>query len=129
VTDCSLDPLPIGSLLPDPSGDVRAARRGARQLLGTVAQPHESPGDFALATLVLTAAGLHLEARIGPEPTLADLRGLLRKLAAGPDAWAELASSPIQFVQYAAAEFTDAVPAAFVRGISLAIEAVQAWRL
>lgn len=129
MTDCSLDPLPIGSFLPDPSGDVRAARRAARRLLEAVAEPHASPGDFALATVLLTAAGLHLEARIGPEPTLADLRGLLRDLAAGPDAWAGLASSPIQFVQYAAAEFTEAVPAAFVRAISLAIEAAQAWRL
>jgi hypothetical protein len=78
---------------------------------------------LAQARLVLTAACLHVHARIGPDPTISELRDLLLSLGAGAAAWAALAASPIQFVRYTAAEFADA-DGALGSAIDLAVRAV-----
>lgn len=87
-----------------PSDDVLAARTCALTLL---AGAEGSPGLLAQARLLLTAACLHIHARVGPDPTLAELRELVLNLGAGTAAWQALASSPIQFVRYTAAELAD----------------------
>jgi hypothetical protein len=85
--------------------DVLAARTCARTLLVDSDGP---PGLLSQARFVLTAACLHIHARVGPDPTIGDLRDLLAGLRDGAIAWRALAASPIQFVRYAAAELADA---------------------
>ena len=88
-----------------PSDDVLAARTCALTILAGSDAP---AGLLAHARLVLTAACLHVHARVGPDPTLGELRDFLHNLHTGAAAWAALAASPIQFVRYAAAELADA---------------------
>jgi hypothetical protein len=104
-----------------PGDDVLAARTCARLLLvGSQA----SAGDLSQARLLLTAACLHVHARIGPDPTVDDLRGLLVSLRAGAGARDALTSSPIQFVRYAAAELAD-TDVALGATIDLAVRALN----
>jgi hypothetical protein len=56
---------------------------------------------------------------------LADLRDLLLDLHASAAAWAALAASPIQFVQYTAAELADA-DGALGSAIDVAVRALTA---
>ena len=83
-----------------------------------------SAGDLSQARLLLTAACLHVHARIGPDPTIADLRRLLVSLRAGAGAREALTSSPIQFVRYAAAELADSY-GALGETIDLAVRALN----
>lgn len=104
-----------------PGDDVLAARTCAQLLLvGSQA----SAGDLSQARLLLTAAFLHINARIGPDPTVADLQGLLVSLGAGAGARDALSASPIQFVRYAAAELADS-DVALVATIDLAVRALN----
>jgi hypothetical protein len=104
-----------------PSDDVLAARTFARTLLAGLEAP---AGLLAQARLVLTAACLHVHARVGPEPTLDELRDLLLNLGAGASSCAALAASPIQFVRYMAAELTDS-NGALGSAIDLAVRALN----
>jgi hypothetical protein len=97
VFDCAFECVP--------SDDVLAARACAQTLLAGSDAP---AALVAQARLVLTAACLHVHARVGPDPTLGELRDLVVSLGAGAGAWTVLASSPIQFVRYMAAELADA---------------------
>jgi hypothetical protein len=104
-----------------PTDDVLAARTCARTLLAKSEGP---PGLLAQARLVLTAACLHVHARIGPDPTFDELRDLLLNLRAGAAAWTALAASPIQFVRYTAAELADS-DGGLGSAIDLAVRAVN----
>ena len=104
-----------------PGDDVLAARACARSLL---VGAQASAGDLSQARLLLTAACLHVHARIGPDPTIADLRRLLVSLRAGAGAREALTSSPIQFVRYAAAELADSY-GALGETIDLAVRALN----
>jgi hypothetical protein len=104
-----------------PSDDVLAARTCARTLLSKSEGP---PGLLAQARLVLTAACLHIHARIGPDPTFDELRDLLLNLRVGASAWTALAASPIQFVRYTAAELADS-DGGLGLAIDLAVSAVN----
>jgi hypothetical protein len=88
-----------------PTDDIIVARDFARTLLTGATAP---AGLLTEARLVLTAACLHIHARIGPDPSLGDLRDFIMDLRGGAANWVTLAASPIQFVRYAAAEFGDA---------------------
>jgi hypothetical protein len=76
------------------------------------------------ARFLLTAACLHIHARIGPDPTVGEVRDLLVALGSGTAAWTALAASPIQFVRYAAAEFMDS-DGALSSAIELAVSALS----
>jgi hypothetical protein len=80
---------------------------------------------LAQSRLVLTAACLHVHARIGPDPTYEELRQLLLNLRAGAAAWAALAASPIQFVRYTAAELAE-TDGGLGSAIDLAVRALNA---
>lgn len=73
---------------------------------------------------MLTAAFLHVHARVGPDPTFDELHDLLLSLRPGAAAWAALAASPIQFVRYTAAELADA-DGGLGSALDLAIRAVN----
>ena len=74
---------------------------------------------------MLTAACLHLHARIGPDPTLDELRDLLLTLRASAAAGTALAASPIQFVRYTAAELAE-TDGGLGSAIDLAVRALTA---
>ncbi|MEW6597890.1 MAG: hypothetical protein AB1429_10375 [Pseudomonadota bacterium] len=105
-----------------PTDDVLAARTCARTLLATSDAPS---GLLAQARLVLTAACLHIHARIGPDPTFDELRDLLLTLRASAAAWTALAASPIQFVRYTAAELAE-TDGGLGSAIDLAVRALNA---
>jgi hypothetical protein len=117
VFDCAFEGIP--------SDDVLAARTCALTLLAGSDAP---AGLLADARLVLTAACLHVHARVGPDPTLGELRELLLNLQAGAAAWAALTASPIQFVRYVAAELAEA-DGALASAIDVAVRALTAARL
>jgi hypothetical protein len=117
------DPRANFGLVSVSGGDVVATREWARTLLTPLPA---LPDLAAQARLVLTAASLLLQARIGPDPTLCDLRCLLSGLASGALDCTLLAVSPIQFVQYVAAELADARDGAFDAAFDLAVRAVSA---
>jgi len=119
VTLSDNDSAPLPSFASS-GGDILAARACAAALLARSPAPPALTGQ---ARLILTAACLHVQARIGPDPTVGELRELLVALSSGATAWSALASSPIQFVQYAAAEFGDAADGA-LSAINLAIQAL-----
>ena len=112
VFDCAVECVP--------SDDVLAARTCALTLLAGSDAP---AGLLAQARLVLTAACLPVHARVGPDPTLGELRDFLLNLRAGAPAWTALAASPIQFVRYTAAELADA-DGALGTAIDLAVRAL-----
>lgn len=98
-----------------------AARRCAVEILSGVSA---TGWPRCGALLILTAACLHLGSRIGPQPTLADVQVFLRTLATPPcPAWRLLADSPLQFLQFVAAEFESCVGTAD-EPLDLAIAAV-----
>ncbi len=116
------DTAPLSSLF-SCGGDVLAARACACSLLAHSPAPPALTGQ---ARLILTAACLHIQAGIGPDPTVGELRDLLLALGSGATAWMALASSPIQFVQYVAAEFADSADGSLRSAIGLAVRAVNA---
>jgi hypothetical protein len=104
------------------AGDVVAARSLACALLGShsVSTPPSS-----LAQLLLTAACLHVQGRMGPEPSLEGVVLLLSELTFDGCGKGGFGSSPMQFLQYVAAELKDATPAARVAAIALAARAAS----
>ena len=94
--DLSTSPLPLG-----PVGDVAAARSVARRLLADCGWHRRS--DAALATLLVTALGLHAAAATADEVRVSDVADLVHQLLKG-ELLEELRHSPMQFVGYATAE-------------------------
>ena len=108
--------------LPNDGGDILAARLIARRILSPTLA--DLP-VHRLAQVVLTAACLHIQTPVGPDPTFDDLESLLEMLAAlHPAAIAGLAGSPMAFVRYLAAELSDSTDA-YVDALNLATQAVQ----
>jgi hypothetical protein len=102
------------------AGDVIAARALALLLLGRLGT---TIPPTSLARLLLTAACLHIQGRMGPEPSLEGVVLLLTELAIDRSEKDVFGTSPIQFVQYVAAELKDVAPAARAAAFSLAIRA------
>jgi hypothetical protein len=104
------------------AGDVIAARELARLLLGGLSATFPPSG---LSQLILTAACLHVQGRMAPEPSLEGVVLLLTELAIDPFGRDAFGGSPMQFVQYVAAELKDATPTARVAAIALAVRAAS----
>ena len=83
-----------------PAGDVLTAHELATCLLG----PLGAPAAARDARLLLTASVLHLQSRPGRPPAVRDLLELLVGFASGVCAAQVFAASPMQFLQFAAAE-------------------------
>lgn len=83
------------------AGDVVGARQIARDLLTLSPSP---ASDSTLATLVLAAVCLQIDARASSGVTPFDVAACLRDLADEEHLGAALAASPMQFVRYAAVE-------------------------
>jgi hypothetical protein len=84
------------------AGDVIEARALACALLSE--QTGLPPDNPTLAILVLTAACLHVHARAVLEVGLRDVASFLRQMIVDDPPARHLATSPMQFVQFAAAE-------------------------
>jgi len=102
------------------AGDVIAARALARALLGRLSG---SIAPAGLAQLVLTAACLQVQGRMEPEPSLDGVVLLLTGPALDAGGKGGFGSSPMQFLQYVAAELKDATPAARDAAVALAARA------
>jgi hypothetical protein len=102
------------------AGDVIAARALARALLGRLSG---SIAPAGLAQLVLTAACLQVQGRMEPEPSLDGVVLLLTGPALDAGGKGGFGSSPMQFLQYVAAELKDATPAARDAAVALAAHA------
>ncbi|MBV9511640.1 MAG: hypothetical protein JO303_15310 [Caulobacteraceae bacterium] len=101
---------------------MRAARAVAETLLNALPAVRAQRGA---ARLILTAACLHLHPITGPDPTLGDLRAFLRALAAAdPNAWADLARSPLGLVQYVGQDFGGGDTPRAQAALALAVQAV-----
>lgn len=74
------------------------------------------------ARLILTAACLHLQADVAVRPSLSGLLTLLRSFAAGQQSTVLWASSPMQFLQYAAAELAALDPYVFRAALETCIQ-------
>jgi hypothetical protein len=85
-----------------PAGDVLAAHELATGLLGSLGAPIPAARD---ARLLLTASVLHLQGQADRPPTVRDLLELLVGFASGVCAAQVFAASPMQFMQFAGAEF------------------------
>ena len=118
----TLAPFPLPETC---AGDVWAARSCAEGLLHLSAAPSHVRGQ---ARLVLTAACLHLQARVGPLPELSDLHQLLADMAGHDNQLrGAMALSPLQIVQYVAHEFLGDAEGSDP-AISLALRAVESAR-
>jgi len=102
------------------AGDVVAARSLARALLVRLGG---SIAPAGLAQLVLTAACLQVQGRMEPEPSLDGVVLLLTGPALDAGGKGGFGSSPMQFLQYVAAELKDATPAARDAAVALAARA------
>jgi len=102
------EPRPLAVLLACAAGDVMAVRSFAETLLRS--QDLRDPA-FRDARLIMTAACLQLQSRAAPAPTVVDLLHVLASFESGLDAGSILGASPMQFVQYAAAEIDALNPA------------------
>jgi hypothetical protein len=102
------------------AGDVIAARALARLLLGRLSATITPSG---LSQLILTAACLHVQSRMGPEPSLEGVVLLLTELAIDRRGEDVFWTSPMQLVQYVAAELEDVTPAARAAAFDLATRA------
>lgn len=111
---------PFDLFLFESSGDLIAARRCAKALLHGADAP---PSIRGAALLLLTATCVYLHGRTGPDPRLPDLLRMLKQLRPGLPGQALFAASPVQFLQYVAAELADGVDAG---AIDLAIRQVMA---
>ena len=111
----SWDPLFVGH-----AGDVIAARALALGLLGRLGF---AVLPTSLAQLILTAACLHVQGRMEPEPSLEGVVSLLTELAIDNCGKDVFGTSPMQFVQYVAAELRDVTPAARAAAFNLATRA------
>jgi hypothetical protein len=104
-------------------GDVRAARACAKALLNEVDAPAPV---LSGALLMLTATLVHLHAQTGPDPSLQDIAETLAQLGPGLPGQALFAASPMQFLQYVAAELADG---AATGAVDLAIRAIRSGAL
>jgi hypothetical protein len=95
-------PRPLKALLTYPIGDVVAVRAFAHAMLEGQNQTGPALRD---ARLVMTAACLLLQSRTSCAPNVEDLLELLYGFASAVEVEAVLGSSPMQFLQFAAAEF------------------------
>jgi hypothetical protein len=92
---------PLAELLSCAAGDVLAVRAFAETLLRT---QNLSDPAYRDARLIMTAACLQLQSRAAQAPTATDLRELLVNLETSADFRSVLGASPMQFLQFAAAE-------------------------
>jgi len=97
-----------------------SSRALARALLGRLSG---SIAPAGLAQLVLTAACLQVQGRMEPEPSLDGVVLLLTGPALDAGGKGGFGSSPMQFLQYVAAELKDATPAARDAAVALAARA------
>ena len=106
-------------------GDVLCLRAFAEGLLGE--QDPESPLRRD-ARLILIAACLHLQASVAVAPSLSGLAELLTNIVGGlapPAAWG---SSPVLFLQYAAAELAALAPDAVAGALAMSLRACEQHR-
>lgn len=108
--------LPLG-----PAGDVLAAHELATCLLGSFGAPALVTRD---ARLLLTASVLHLQSRAVRPPAVRDLLELLVCFGSGVGAAQAFAASPMQFLQFAAAEFEMLDPPDRLAALRLSLRAV-----
>ena len=111
-------PLDLGGAA---CGDVVAARRWAKPLLAAVTGPAEPVRD---AELILIAAGLQASGKVG-QPGLSDVQRVVETLRPDAEGRDELARSPMQFVQFVAAELADMTPARLAVALELSRQAVS----
>jgi hypothetical protein len=103
-------PLDLGEAA---CGDVVAARLWAKPLLAVVTATSVAARD---AELILIAAGLHVSSGVGPSG-LHDVLRFVETLNPGSEGQTELSRSPMQFVQFVAAEVADMDPASLAAAI------------
>jgi hypothetical protein len=104
-----------------PAGDVLAAHELASWLLGSLGAPEPAARD---ARLLLTASVLHLQSRADRPPAIRDLLELLVCFASGVRAAQVFAASPMQFLQFAGAEFEMLDPTDRLAALRLGLRAV-----
>jgi hypothetical protein len=92
---------PLAELASHAAGDVVAARAVAEKLLWT-----RDPKSSLLfhARLIMTAACLQLQCRSDRAPSISDLLDLLTSIDLGIGLQSLLSDSPMQFLQFVAAE-------------------------
>jgi hypothetical protein len=110
---------PLARFLSGSCGDVIAARHCAKALLAGVDAPAPTLGG---ALLVLTATCVYLHGQTGPDPGPSEIVQTLSQLGPGLPGQALFAASPMQFLQYVAAELTDGAAAG---AVDLAIRAMM----
>ena len=110
---------PLDLFLFESCGDVTAARRCAKALLSGVDAPAPMLGG---ALLMLTATCVYLHGQTGPDPGLSDIVRTLSQLGPGLPGQALFAASPMQFLQYVAAELADGAAGG---AVDLAIRAIM----
>ena len=102
------------------SGDVGAARAFA---LGLLSEVEAAPSVLHPSGLLLTAACLHLQGRIGCPPTASDMVDLLETLAeTGVEIFGR---SSMQLVQFAAAELSDLSPSVRADVVGACLRAIS----
>jgi hypothetical protein len=107
---------PLVELINSGAGDVLAARGCAEALLK--AQGVSDP-FYRDARLIMTAVCLQLQSGQSRSPTLSALAALLTDLVAANDGHFRLRSSPMQFLQFAAAEIDSLAPEVRRRALGL----------
>jgi hypothetical protein len=111
-----------GQELPlSPAGDVLAAHELASGLLGSLDASAPAARD---ARLLLTASVLHLQGQADSPPTVRDLLELLVRFASGVFAAQVFGHSPMQFLQFAGAEFEMLDPSDRLAALRLSLRAV-----
>ena len=109
-------------LSPAAAGDVLAAHELARSLLRPLAAAPEAATHDA--RVLLTASVLYLQSRCDRPPGVRDLLGLLVDFASGVCAAQTFAASPMQFLQFAGAEFEILGPPERLAALRLSLTAV-----
>ena len=104
-----------------PAGDVLAAHELATWLLGSSGAPGPVARD---SRLLLTASLLHLQGRADRPPAVRDLLELLAGFASGVCAAGVFAASPMQFLQFAGAEFEMLDPPDLLAALRLSLMTV-----
>jgi hypothetical protein len=104
-----------------PAGDVLAAFELANRLLGSSGVPAAVARD---CRLLLTASVLHLQGRSDRQPAVRDLLELLVGFASGVCVAQVFAGSPMQFLQFAGAEFETLDPVDRLAALRASLSAV-----
>jgi hypothetical protein len=116
------EPKPLAELISFGAGDVLAVRAFAETLLRTQGLSDPAYRD---ARLIMTAACLQLQSRPAQPPTIADLLALLANFESSVAFRAALGNSPMQFLQFAAAEIDALDPAVRRDALSLCLRACR----